>query len=54
MRFIFTDLFKKECRDKFRITEDQVRQAIINPDEQQFANFDDLSLRFFIKRIPEP
>jgi len=53
MRFIFTDLFKKECRDKFRITEDQVRQAIINPDEQQFANFDDLSLRFFIKRIPE-
>ena len=53
MRIIFTDLFKKECRDKFRITEDQVQQAITNPDEQQFANFDDLSLRFFVKKMLE-
>jgi len=54
MRIIFTDLFKKECRDKFQITEDQVQQAITNPDKRQVANFDDLSLRFFIKRMPEP
>ncbi|MCD6100034.1 MAG: hypothetical protein J7K33_05560 [Candidatus Marinimicrobia bacterium] len=54
MRIIFTDLFKKEYRDKFQITEDQVQQVITSPDEQQVANFNDLSLRFFIKRILEP
>lgn len=54
MKIIFTDLFKKECRDKFQITEYQVQQVITSPDEQQVANFEDLSLRFFIKRILEP
>jgi len=54
MKIIFTDLFKKKCRDKFQITEYQVQQVITSPDEQQVANFEDLSLRFFIKRILEP
>jgi len=54
MKIIFTDLLKKKCRDKFQITEDRVQQVITSPDEQQVANFDDLSLRFFVKRILEP
>lgn len=53
MGIVFTDLFKKECRDKFRITEDQVQQVITNPDEQQVVSFDELTLRFFVKRIFE-
>lgn len=53
MSIIFTELFKKECRDKFQITETQVQEAIISPNEQQVTKFDELELRFFVRRIPQ-
>lgn len=52
MNIIFTDLFNKESRDKFQITEAQVQQAITSPDEQETANFDELELRLYVKQIP--
>ncbi len=51
MSIIFTELFKKECRDKFQITETQVQEAIISPNEQQVAKFDELEVRFFVKQM---
>ncbi|MBE0517104.1 MAG: hypothetical protein IBX41_06930, partial [Methanophagales archaeon] len=54
MRITFTELFKNECQNKFQITEDQIQQSITSPDEQQVAKFDNLDLRFFVKRMIEP
>lgn len=54
MRIIFTELFKSECQNKFQITEDQVQQVITSPNEQQVAKFDDLELRFFVKKMLHP
>jgi len=46
----FTDLFLKECRDKLRITESQVIEAVTCPDECQNVSLDDLELKFFLKK----
>ena len=54
MRIIFTELFKNECQNKFQITEDQVKQVITSPDKKQVAKFDNLDLRFFVKKKLEP
>ena len=54
MRIIFTELFKKECQNKFQITEDQVKQVITSPDKQKVEKIDNLELRFFVKRMLEP
>ena len=54
MRIIFTELFKSECQNKFQITEGQVQQVITSPNEQQVAKFDDLELRFFVKKMLYP
>jgi len=53
MNIIYTEMFKKECRDKFQITETRVQEAITRPNEQQVSKFDELELRFFVKRIPQ-
>lgn len=53
MNIVFTELFSKECRDKFQITEAQVQQAITSPNEQEAVKFDELELRFFIKQMPQ-
>lgn len=54
MEIIFTELFKKECQNKFQITGGQAKQVITSPDKQEVAKFDDLDLRFFVKKMPEP
>jgi len=51
MNIVFTDLFNKECRDKFQISETQVQQAITSPDEEEAAKFDELEVRFFVKQM---
>ena len=51
MSTIFTEMFKKECRDKFQITETMVQQALTSPNEQETAKFDELELRFFVKQM---
>ncbi len=51
MSIIFTEMFKKECQDKFQITEIQVEQTITSPNEKEAAKFDELELRFFAKQM---
>ena len=51
MNIIFTELFNRECRDKFQITETHVREVIASPNEQETAKLDELELRFFVKEM---
>ncbi|MCK4273324.1 MAG: hypothetical protein KAW90_00420 [Dehalococcoidales bacterium] len=53
MNIIFTEMFSKECRDKFQIAEVQVQQAITSPNEQEAVKLDELELRFFVKQMPQ-
>ena len=53
MNIVFTELFNKECRDKFQISETQVQQAITSPDEEEAAKFDELEVRFFVRQMPQ-
>jgi|GEM_PF-1506014 len=50
MDAIFTEMFKRECRDKFNISEERVQQAIKAPNAQQILELDDLELGFFVKQ----
>jgi len=51
MNIVFTELFNKECRDKFQVSEAQVEQAITSPNEQEVAKLDELEIRFFVKQM---
>jgi len=53
MGILFTDLFKKECQNKFQVTEAQVQQTITNPDRRQVVEFNGLKLGFFLKKQTE-
>src|SRR3990170_1215925 len=50
MNIVFTDVFREECQDKFKITKEQVRQAIKFPDTQQAVEFDDLEIGLFVQK----
>ncbi len=51
MNIVFTELFNKECRDKFQIAETHVEEAITSPNEKEAAKFDELEVRFFVKQM---
>lgn len=54
MSIVFTELFEDEFEAKLDIRKDDVRAAISEPDAQEIAQFDDLTLGFFVKRVAKP
>lgn len=48
---IFTELFKRECQDRFQISEEMVSDVLQNPDAQQTINYESLRVELFSKRI---
>jgi|Deesub1362B_J571_1020462.scaffolds.fasta_scaffold02209_11 hypothetical protein len=53
MKIIFTDLFKNECKIKFKIEENIIQQAITDPNAKNIVKLDDKEFIFLIKKLPE-
>lgn len=47
----FTELFKKECKERFGITEGLVSEVLENPTGHEVIDYKDLSLEFDIKEV---
>ena len=55
MEIHFTDLFQKQCSQKFGIRPSHARDAILNRDHVEFITLDkELQLKYFSKKITPP
>lgn len=52
MATVYTELFQKECEDRFGMTRDVVRDAIAQPDKEQRLASQGLTLILYSKKIP--
>jgi hypothetical protein len=52
MATIYTELFQRECEDKFGVTRDIVRNTIAEPDKEQRLSSQGLTLIIYCKKIP--
>ncbi|HVX02831.1 MAG TPA: hypothetical protein VHA09_06725 [Nitrososphaera sp.] len=52
MATIYTELFQKECENKFGMTREVVRDAIAQPDREQRLESQGLTLILYSKKLP--
>ncbi|GEM_PF-6890231 len=52
MATVYTELFQKECENRFDITRDAVRDAIAQPDKEQRLSSQGLTLILYSKKTP--
>jgi hypothetical protein len=52
MATVYTELFQKDCENRFGMTRDLVRDAIVQPDKEQSLASQGLTLILYSKKIP--
>jgi hypothetical protein len=52
MATVYTELFQRECENRFGITRDTVRDAIAQPDKEQRLSSQGLTLILYSKKAP--
>jgi hypothetical protein len=52
MATVYTELFQRECENRFGVTRDLVRDAIAQPDKEQRLASQGLTLILYSKKIP--